>query len=549
MSYQIGSRIGDYEVLEILGTGGMGRVYKVRNVISERIEAMKVLLPDLERDAELADRFVREIKVQGSLSHPNIAALHAALRFENQLIMLMEYVEGTTLEKMMEAGQVPIEKAIDYVAQVLSALSYAHARGVIHRDLKPANIMVADDNLVKLMDFGIAKMMEDQKLTKTGMTVGSLYYMSPEQIRVEPDLDSRSDLYSLGVSLYELVTRTRPFQGDSDYSIMAAHLQGNPLPPIQLSPNLPDGLNEVILQAMQKKPGKRFQTADAFRTALLHVCGPGHDADPKPPAEEIANSKLSTYSLQIPQPISRQRGLWIGIGALIALVIVVIAAIWISGDRHSAAEDISATRNPISTPTDVTQPPESIPQLTRDVTPDATPVVSQELPGPDFTQENAPPQNRDVDASSKVAEPSSGFVQLPAETVSEPNVKESPTQGNPLSSSQEESMDFGPPESVPTAAAPIEDPETTERLIEIQELLGKLRIRAETVRGSLDALRSRQASLVFESHGDTMNSARRMELYIDQTEKALNLRDADAAQKSLGLAEREVSNLEEFFGI
>jgi serine/threonine-protein kinase len=200
---------------------------------------MKVLLPDLAGNPELADRFMQEIKLQASLDHPNIAALHTALRVENQLLMLMEYVEGITLDKVMESGPVPIDKATGYIAQVLSALSYAHARGVIHRDLKPGNMMITPSGEVKLMDFGIPKMTADRKLTQNASTVGSLYYMSPEQIKGSLDLDPRSDLYSLGVSLYEVVTGARPFQGDSEYSIMAAHLEKNPPPPIQISPNLP----------------------------------------------------------------------------------------------------------------------------------------------------------------------------------------------------------------------------------------------------------------------------------------------------------------------
>ena len=274
MNYEIGSRVGDYEVLEVLGAGGMGRVYKVRNVISDRVEAMKVLLPDLEGDAELADRFMREIKVQASLDHPNIAALHTALRLDNQLLMLMEYVEGVTIEAVLRSGRIPIDKAIDYTAQVLSALSYAHARGVVHRDLKPANMIITPSGVVKLMDFGIAKMAADRKLTQTGRTVGSLYYMSPEQIKGAADLDPRSDLYSLGISLYEMVTGARPFQGDSEYSIMAAHLETNPPPPIQVDPNLPPALSEIILMSLEKDPAQRFQTADAFRAALLSVRGP-----------------------------------------------------------------------------------------------------------------------------------------------------------------------------------------------------------------------------------------------------------------------------------
>ena len=137
MSLDIGNRIGDYEIVAALGEGGMGKVFKVRNVISDRIEAMKVLLPDLEQQPELADRFMREIKVQASLQHPNIAALHTALRVDNQLLMLMELVEGITLDQRLQQGPVPLRNAVDYIGQVLGALGYAHQHGVIHRDIKP----------------------------------------------------------------------------------------------------------------------------------------------------------------------------------------------------------------------------------------------------------------------------------------------------------------------------------------------------------------------------------------------------------------------------
>src|SRR5579884_951902 len=271
MSLDIGATIGDYQIVGVLGAGGMGKVYKVRNVISDRIEAMKVLLPNLDSDRDLADRFVREIKVQASLDHPNIAGLHTAQRAENQLLMIMEYVEGSTIDTLMKNGRIPVREGVNYISQVLSALAYAHARGVIHRDIKPSNMMLTPEGVVKLMDFGIAKMTADHKLTQTGRTVGSLFYMSPEQIRGDTNLDARSDLYSVGISLYEIVTGRRPFAGDSDYSIMAAHLQQAPMPPVQLDPSLPPALNDVILMSIAKDPAQRFQSADAFRNALAAV--------------------------------------------------------------------------------------------------------------------------------------------------------------------------------------------------------------------------------------------------------------------------------------
>ena len=272
MSFKIGDKLGDYEIIGILGAGGMGRVYKVRNQISDRVDAMKVLLPDLANAPELADRFLREIKVLASLNHPNIAGLHTAFRLENQLLMIMEFVEGTTLEDKLKDGPFSVPDAIDHASQVLSALGYAHSQGVIHRDIKPANIMLTPQNIVKLMDFGIAKSATDRKLTMTGTTMGSLYYMPPEQVQGLA-LDLRSDLYSFGVTLYEMVTGSRPFKGQSDYDLMVAHLQKIPAPPIDIQPELPKALNDIIMTPLEKDPAQRFQSAEAFRFALQSVHG------------------------------------------------------------------------------------------------------------------------------------------------------------------------------------------------------------------------------------------------------------------------------------
>src|SRR5437016_3569325 len=271
MSDATNKRLGDYEILKVLGSGGMGRVYQVRNTITDRVEAMKVLLPDLEGHEDVAARFQREIKVLAALNHPNIATLHTALTIDNQLVMIMEYVEGESLSARLNHGPIPVADALNYLDQVLNALSYAHNRHVIHRDIKPANMMLTPEGVVKLMDFGIARTQgESNKLTATGSTLGSLNYMSPEQVKGEAT-DERSDLYSLGISLYEMVTGKRPFEEDNDYSIMAAHLRKQPTPPSALRPELPGGLSEIILRAMAKDPEKRFQSADQLCNALKNL--------------------------------------------------------------------------------------------------------------------------------------------------------------------------------------------------------------------------------------------------------------------------------------
>jgi serine/threonine-protein kinase len=276
MNYEAGERIGDYQVVERIGSGGMGAVYKVRNLITDRTDAMKVLLPDLRQAPDLAERFSREIKVHASLVHPNIAALHTAMRVDNQLLMIMEFVEGTSLAHRLRQGPLQCQEAVLYICQVLSALSYAHERGIIHRDIKPANIMVTPKRTVKLMDFGIAATTGggnlQNRLTAAGTALGSVHYMSPEQVKAGAP-DARSDLYSLGITFYEMVTGQCPIRGNSEYEIMAAHLALAPPSPIELNPFLPPTVAAIIQKSIQKRPDDRFQTAAEFRASLESLMG------------------------------------------------------------------------------------------------------------------------------------------------------------------------------------------------------------------------------------------------------------------------------------
>ena len=270
MSENTPKRIGDYEVIRQLGHGGMGEVYLVRNVLSDRTEAMKVLLPSLAGRSEFVARFMREIKVLASLEHPNIAALRTAFTADDQFVMIMEYVEGTTLAERLEKGPFSTADALNYIGQVLAALSYAHGKHVIHRDIKPGNMMLTPQGVVKLMDFGLARSADEVGLTMTGTTLGSLDYASPEQVQSQPT-DERSDLYSVGVSLYQMVTGQRMFSVTSSFSIMEAQIKQTPRPPIEIVPTVPKALNDVIMMAVSKDPAQRFQSADAFRNALSQI--------------------------------------------------------------------------------------------------------------------------------------------------------------------------------------------------------------------------------------------------------------------------------------
>jgi len=267
MNLQIGDTVGDYEILGVLGAGGMGKVFRVRNLISDRIDAMKVLLPGLVAEAEMGDRFLREIKVHASLVHPNIASLHTALRYGDSYLMIIELVEGRNLAQAIRGGPLEPASGVDIIQQVLAALAYAHRHGVIHRDIKPANIIVKDDGAVKVTDFGIARSSVAPRLTASGSMLGSLYYMAPEQVKALP-CDQRSDLYSVGVTLYEVLTGRRPFEATSEYEIMRGHLETIPVPPEQLTTHIRPEVSRAILRALAKNPAERFQTAQEFRAAL-----------------------------------------------------------------------------------------------------------------------------------------------------------------------------------------------------------------------------------------------------------------------------------------
>lgn len=267
MAFEVGKRVGDYEVVRALGAGGLGQVYEVRHTISQRSEAMKILLPGQIATPEMAERFRREIQLLGALNHPHIAALHNAFYFDGQLIMIMELVSGETLRARSTRMRMPVPEVLQYGRQMLSALDYAHGRGVVHRDIKPSNIMITAENEVKLVDFGIAIGEHSAELTAPGLMVGSVSYMSPEQIAGDK-ATLRSDIYSVGVTLYEVLTGWLPAKGLNNMEIMRSHLNDRPAPPIQLNPRLPAQLSDVMLKALEKVPEDRFATAQEFLAAL-----------------------------------------------------------------------------------------------------------------------------------------------------------------------------------------------------------------------------------------------------------------------------------------
>jgi serine/threonine protein kinase len=291
MSFAIGDQVGDYQVVGTVGSGGAGRVFRVKHAITGRVEAMKVLLEGRAGAAESAERFQREIKLQAKLDHPGIASVHNAFWNNEELVMIMELIDGSSLNRLIAAGPAKLGPAMRFGMQCLESLAYAHQQGVTHRDVKPENIMVSTNGWVKLMDFGLAKEARDPKLTQKGSVVGSAFYISPEQARGSESVDRRTDIYSFGAVLYELVTGKKPFDYNNTYDLLQASVSQQPTPPIELRPEMPLGLNNAILRAMAKNPAKRFQSAEEFRVALEAVA-----ADPnavvEPPSRDTATHQI-----------------------------------------------------------------------------------------------------------------------------------------------------------------------------------------------------------------------------------------------------------------
>jgi serine/threonine-protein kinase len=259
-------KVGRYEILEVIGIGANSRVARAFDPLIARIVAIKLFPTELAR-GEARNRFVQEARVVGQISHPAIIALHDMGVDEPSQTpyLVMEYIQGQSLEKMLEKGSVPYPKACAWVAEVATALAVAHRKGVIHGDVKPANILITDDERIKLTDFGMARVASHD--SKDTPLLGSPAYWCPEQIVGKPQ-DARSDIFSLGVVLYELVTGRRPFDADSLQGICSRILSSTPLPPSHANPSVPVALNELIAACLAKDPNQRCATAEMLAERL-----------------------------------------------------------------------------------------------------------------------------------------------------------------------------------------------------------------------------------------------------------------------------------------
>jgi eukaryotic-like serine/threonine-protein kinase len=313
MPLTTGTKLGPYEIVSPLGAGGMGEVYRARDTRLDRTVAIKVVHASFAADAERLRRFEQEARAVGALNHPNILAIYDVGEYEGSPFLVTELLEGDSLRDRLQAGSLPVRKALDYGAQIAAGLAAAHEKGIVHRDLKPENLFVTQDGRVKILDFGLAKVSSSfvesatqtlatqdtrgQIQTEPGAILGTVGYMSPEQVRGMP-ADARSDIFALGSILYEMLSGQRPFRGDSSVETMNAILKEDPPELVTANHSVPPTLDRIIRRCLEKAPGERFQSARDLAFALGAISG-SSSAHGTPPAELAPQKKTRKWILPV----------------------------------------------------------------------------------------------------------------------------------------------------------------------------------------------------------------------------------------------------------
>ena len=269
-SIMIGKTISNYKILEEIGSGGMGVVYKAEDTNLKRNVALKFLPPELTRDKETKKRFILEAQSASSLQHNNICTIHEINKTDDgRFFICMDYYEGETLKEKISRGTLDFDEMVDISVQISKGIEKAHEKGIVHRDIKPANIFITTEGIVKILDFGLAKLSGRTKLTKAQSTLGTVAYMSPEQAS-GGEVDHKTDIWSLGVILYEMIAGQLPFQGDYEQAVMYAIMNENPKHPGEFQNNLPEGFERIILRSIEKDPKSRYSTITELLKDLLN---------------------------------------------------------------------------------------------------------------------------------------------------------------------------------------------------------------------------------------------------------------------------------------
>jgi serine/threonine protein kinase len=418
----VGQTVSHYDFLEKLGSGGMGEIYKARDSRLNRIVAVKVLAPGRTRDPQRRRRFIQEAQAASALNHPNIITIHDILPEGDTQYMVMEHVAGQTLHQLISAGRLPIPQVLQIATQMANALAVAHAAGIIHRDFKPANVMVTGSGLVKILDFGLAKLMDPAgplrpagsesanqdpatltaPLTAEGAIMGTVNYMSPEQAE-GLKVDARSDIFSFGAVLYEMVTGKRAFDGDSGVSILSAVLRDEVKPIREIAPEVPAELDNLIARCLRKNTAERWQSMSEVAAALNGMRG-RLDAAPAPAVVTSAPSGRGSVTASDSEPrtsppkSNRRIALLLGAGAAL-LAATAIAGTWWQMHRQPAvlpaqaasitppaASSVPATEQPVAPQTAApASAPETPPETAATTQPDAANQMAAAAPPPPST--------------------------------------------------------------------------------------------------------------------------------------------------------------------
>jgi serine/threonine protein kinase len=415
----VGQTISHYAFLEKLGAGGMGEIYKARDSRLNRVVAVKVLSPGKTGDPERRRRFIQEAQAASALNHPNIITIHDILPEADTQYMVMEYVSGKTLHDLISVGRLPVPQVLQLATQMANALGVAHAAGIIHRDFKPANVMVTGSGLVKILDFGLAKLTDlssgvttdgEQNtltaapLTREGSIMGTVNYMSPEQAE-GMKVDGRSDIFSFGAVLYEMVTGHRAFDGDSGISTLSAVLRDEVKPIHEIAPDVPGELADLVNRCLRKSPPARWQSMTEVEAELsglkrrsesgmFHsppVSSPLPSSPPtsnqpvsNPPASNMA-SPVSTPVAALPRQSNAPKGgvlkaVWLGALCLAVLALAIVAAWWSSHKKATVTIVVAPTA--VQTPVAQAQAPATTP---------AEPVPANDAPSAAPQEVTAPP--------------------------------------------------------------------------------------------------------------------------------------------------------------
>ena len=371
MSFKSGEQVGQYQILELLGRGGMAEVFKAYHPALDRFVAVKAIHEGLVSDKNFLARFQREARMFARLDHPNIVPIYDFSEHEGRPYIVMKFIEGRTLKERMEIGPLGMTEILQMVDAVGKALNYAHKQQILHRDIKPSNVILAKDGQTYLADFGLARLVQagETTLSREG-TFGTPHYMSPEQAMGRPDLDARTDIYSFGIMLYELVVGRVPFRSESPYTIIHDHIY-TPLPlPREIKPDVPGHLEAVILKALAKDPADRYQDVESLISDFHAAVEGGQGPEKGKPTAAIGQTLYSTESSANPTPPStlparavsleelkpdpkpgRRKLVFIlaGVGLLSVVAFSIAASMWLGGKGEDVSSRTQTAQSMVNT--------------------------------------------------------------------------------------------------------------------------------------------------------------------------------------------------------